>query len=82
VTGSKLYPSNEFRLHLRSPINVGFGYMTSDVIYFILLGVGWFFLLGWILALATACALAFRREPDGDAEDSTPTLDKHGMRVA
>lgn len=56
--------------------------MTSDVIYFILLGVGWFFLLGWILALATACALAFRREPDGDAEDSTPTLDKHGMRVA
>ncbi len=57
--------------------------MNGDVMYFVLLGVGWFFLLGWVLALATACALAFRREPEGEHMDSAPRpLGKHGVRTA
>jgi len=34
----------------------------SDVLYFCLMVLGWFFLLGWSIALLTACAIAFRRE--------------------
>jgi hypothetical protein len=34
----------------------------SDVVYFCLMALGWFFLLGWSVALLTACAIAFRQE--------------------
>jgi hypothetical protein len=34
----------------------------SDVVYFCLMALGWFFLLGWSIALLTACAIAFRQE--------------------
>lgn len=34
----------------------------SDVVYFCLMVLGWFFLLGWSVALLTACAIAFRQE--------------------
>jgi hypothetical protein len=34
----------------------------SDVVYFFLMALGWFFLVGWSVALLTACAIAFRQE--------------------
>jgi hypothetical protein len=37
--------------------------MSSDILYFCLMGLGWFFLLGWVLALVAACTIAFRQGP-------------------
>ncbi len=36
--------------------------MNSEVVYSFLMGVGWFFLLGWAIALLVACASVFRQE--------------------
>jgi hypothetical protein len=37
--------------------------MSSEILYFCLMGLGWFFLLGWALALVAACTIVFRQSP-------------------
>jgi len=41
---------------------VGAAIMNSEVVYSFLMGVGWFFLLGWAVALVVACASVFRQD--------------------
>ena len=36
--------------------------MNSEVVYSLLMGMGWFFLVGWAVALVVTCASVFRRE--------------------
>ena len=36
--------------------------MNSEMVYSFLMGMGWFFLLGWAVALLVACASVFRQE--------------------
>lgn len=36
--------------------------MNADLLYAILMTVGWAFLVGWLALLAIACGLAFRSE--------------------
>jgi hypothetical protein len=36
--------------------------MNSELVYSLLMGMGWFFLIGWAIALLVACASAFRQE--------------------
>lgn len=36
--------------------------MNSELMYSFLMGMGWFFLAGWALALLVACASVFRRD--------------------
>ena len=37
--------------------------MNSELIYAFLMGMGWFFLLGWLVALGVAYVKAFQGEP-------------------
>jgi hypothetical protein len=46
--------------------------MSSDILYFCLMGLGWFFLLGWALALVAACTIAFRQSPPVQSAGSGP----------
>jgi len=49
---------------LRSGIRViGSAFMNSEMVYSFLMGMGWFFLLGWAVALVVACASVFRTGP-------------------
>jgi len=41
---------------------IGSTFMNSEMVYSFLMGMGWFFLLGWAVALVVACASVFRRE--------------------
>jgi len=36
--------------------------MNAEVLYAFLMGTGWFFLVGWLLALVIAYAKAFQRD--------------------
>ncbi len=36
--------------------------MNSELVYSFLMGMGWFFLMGWAIALLVACASAFRQD--------------------
>jgi hypothetical protein len=36
--------------------------MNSEVVYSVLMGMGWFFLVGWALALVVTCASVFRQD--------------------
>jgi hypothetical protein len=48
---------------LRNGIRVvGSAFMNSEMVYSFLMGVGWFFLVGWAVALVVACASVFRRD--------------------
>ena len=48
---------------LRSGLRVvGSAVMNSEVVYSFLMGIGWFFLVGWAVALVVACASVFRRD--------------------
>jgi hypothetical protein len=38
------------------------GLMNSEMVYSFLMGMGWFFLLGWAVALVVACASVFRQD--------------------
>ena len=40
--------------------------MSGDIVYVCLMGLGWFFLLGWTLALIAACMVAFRQDPSAE----------------
>jgi hypothetical protein len=37
--------------------------MNSELVYSFLIGIGWFFLMGWMVALVVACMSAFREDP-------------------
>jgi len=37
-------------------------FANSELVYSFLMGMGWFFLAGWAVALVVACASAFRQE--------------------
>ena len=41
---------------------VGSSVMNSEVVYSFLIGMGWFFLLGWAVALLVACVSVFRSD--------------------
>jgi len=41
---------------------IGTGLMNSEMVYSFLMGMGWFFLLGWAVALVVACASVFRQD--------------------
>jgi len=41
---------------------VGATLMNSEMVYSFLMGVGWFFLLGWAVALVVTCASVFRHD--------------------
>jgi len=48
---------------LRSGIRViGSAFMNSEMVFSFLMGMGWFFLLGWAVALVVACASVFRQD--------------------
>ena len=48
---------------LRSGIRVlGSAFMNSEMVYSLLMGMGWFFLVGWAVALVVACASVFRQD--------------------
>ena len=48
---------------LRSSIRfVGAAIMNSELMYSFLMGMGWFFLLGWAVALLVACASVFKQD--------------------
>ena len=49
--------------------------MSGDILYFCLMGLGWFFLLGWALALVAACTIAFRQGPPVQSADQDPPQD-------
>jgi len=36
--------------------------MNADLLYAILMGAGWVFLVGWLALLVVACGLAFRSD--------------------
>ena len=36
--------------------------MNSEVVYSVLMGMGWFFLVGWAVALVVTCASVFRQD--------------------
>ena len=42
--------------------DLGAAFMNSEMVYSFLMGVGWFFLLGWAIALVVACASVFRQD--------------------
>jgi hypothetical protein len=37
-------------------------FVNSEMVYSFLIGMGWFFLLGWAIALVVACASVFRQD--------------------
>jgi len=39
---------------------LGAAFMNSEMVYSFLMGMGWFFLIGWAVALLVACASVFR----------------------
>jgi len=48
---------------LRNCIRVlGVSIMNSELMYSFLMGVGWFFLVGWAIALLVACASVFQKD--------------------
>ena len=36
--------------------------MNSEMVYSFLMGMGWFFLVGWAVALVVTCASVFRQD--------------------
>lgn len=36
--------------------------MNSEIVYSFLMGMGWFFLVSWAIALLVACASVFRQD--------------------
>ena len=48
---------------LRSGLRIiGSAFMNSEMVYSFLMGMGWFFLVGWAVALGVACASVFRQD--------------------
>jgi hypothetical protein len=40
----------------------GANWMNSEMVYSLLMGMGWFFLVGWAVALVVTCASVFRHD--------------------
>jgi len=51
--------------------------MNSEMLYAFLMGTGWFFLMGWLLALVVAYAKAFR--DDAAAPWPAPQIKNAGL---
>jgi len=48
---------------LRSSFRLlGAAFMNSELVYSFLMGMGWFFLAGWAVALLVTCASVFRQD--------------------
>jgi uncharacterized RDD family membrane protein YckC len=48
---------------LRSTLRViGVTLMNSELVYSLLMGMGWLFLMSWAVALLVACASVFRQD--------------------
>jgi hypothetical protein len=47
---------------LRNVRSLGAAFVNSELVYAFLMGMGWFFLIGWLVALAVAYVKAFRGE--------------------
>lgn len=48
---------------LRSSLRLfGAAFMNSELMYSFLMGMGWFFLLSWAVALLVTCAKVFRQD--------------------
>jgi hypothetical protein len=48
---------------LRSSLRfLGAAFMNSEIVYSFLMGMGWFFLVSWAIALLVACASVFRQD--------------------
>jgi Na+-translocating ferredoxin:NAD+ oxidoreductase RnfA subunit len=48
---------------LRSSLHeLGVALMNSEIVYSFLMGMGWFFLVGWAIALVLTCATVFRQD--------------------
>jgi len=45
--------------------DLGATLLNSEMVYSFLMGMGWFFLLGWAVALLVACASVFRQDGMG-----------------
>jgi hypothetical protein len=61
--------------------------MNSELVYSFLIGMGWFFLMGWAIALVVACASAFRQDRGVQLAGVAPNgrsgrLAQSGRRVA
>jgi hypothetical protein len=41
---------------------LGAAFMNSEIVYSFLMGMGWFFLVSWAIALLVACASVFRQD--------------------
>ena len=48
---------------LRNMRSLGAAIVNSELAYAFLMGMGWFFLVGWLVALAVAYAKAFQGDP-------------------
>jgi hypothetical protein len=48
--------------------------MKGDFLYVCLMSLGWFFLVGWAIALVTACVVVFRQEGASDEPCPAPQL--------
>jgi hypothetical protein len=53
--------------------------MSGDLLYVCLMIVGWFFLVGWSIALVTACIVAFRHEDPSNQRGHGPPLARARM---
>ncbi len=48
---------------LRSSVRLaGAALVNSEIVYSFLMGMGWFFLSGWAVALVVACTSVFRQD--------------------
>jgi hypothetical protein len=45
----------------------GIAVMNTELIYAVLMGAGWFFLLSWLIALGVAYAKAFGNDPQWES---------------
>lgn len=50
---------------LRNVRSLGASLVNSELVYAFLMGMGWFFLLGWLVALGVAYVKAFQGDPPG-----------------
>jgi len=65
---------------LRNVRSLGAAIVNSELAYAFLMGMGWFFLIGWLVALAVAYAKAFQGDqplqwavvPDRTAKQTRP----------
>jgi len=55
--------------------------MNSEMVYSFLMGMGWFFLIGWAVALLVACASVFRRDRTVQLASVSPEVSGSDLAV-